>query len=182
MTRTQIGGKYDIRDTSLFTLKQQLQAANIVVSHPLADKIVSAQNGQSYAFDPKHMNFYDVETDYYHCIATSDFHTVNNTFLAEKGYLGSSAALEICIAMVHSKPIVLLYEPVYKHGLDVTLVKIIAHNLPKIYVNFLPALDSAKLQAFVRALPKTQTYHITASQRRYCLAAVDKLFATIRQG
>lgn len=88
IARTQIGGEYDERDLSLFDLKRKFKDANIEVTYPASEGITHTLDGRGYAFDPRDTSFFDVETDYYCSIANSDFHTVNNRFLQNLGYIG----------------------------------------------------------------------------------------------
>jgi hypothetical protein len=122
---TQIGGKYHRDDRSVFVLKRRLQDVSIAVSHPIADEIVALDQDHGYAFDPTIQSFYDVEKDYYHSIATSDFHVVCNRFCSELGYLGDSVALEIAYAMLWQRPIILLYPPRPKPGLDPYILRLL---------------------------------------------------------
>lgn len=110
--RTQVGGKYSTFDSSVFKLKRTLIAAGISVSHPIADRILSTEDGRNYAFDSAITSFSAVEHDYYKSISNSSFHTVCNVFMEHRGYVGRSAALEVCYAMLASRPIIMLHAPV----------------------------------------------------------------------
>ena len=178
-TSTQIGGKYHQDDVSLFQLKQHLQVAGIRVSHPIADSIITTKDGQGYAFDPTRLTFYDVEKDYYHEIATSDFHTVNNTFVDQYGYLGESAALEIGHAMIHAKPIVLRYPIVLKAGLDAQVAAVINNNADRFHIKNLLKMTIDEIREFTVRLPTTCEYKLNKAVQAYLQQSIKKLFAAI---
>ena len=177
---TQIGGKYHKDDNSLFRLKKMLQSVGIAVSHPIADQIVYSDNGQGFAFDPTKMSFYEVEADYYNSIATSDFHTVNNTFLADKGYVGESAALEMAYAMSHQRPIVVMYPLRLKEGLDDTLKSLLLQRENLIEVRNMHDMASGVIRNTCIDLGgRAVDYGLTKDEENFVIGNVKRLFAGI---
>lgn len=177
---TQIGGKYHKDDDRLFRLKKILQAADVSVSHPIADRIVYSQDGQGYAFDPSKTSFHDVETDYYNSIATSDFHTVNNVFLSNEGYIGESAALEMAYAMLYRRPIVIMHPPRFKQGLDTVLEDILKNRQSKFEVRNMHSLEPEAVRALCSDLRgRSIDYVISPNETELVLDKVKQLFLSI---
>jgi len=182
LASTQIGGKYHKDDNSLFRLKKILQSARVVVSHPIADQILYSNKGQGFAFDPTKTSFYEVETDYYNSIATSDFHTVNNTFLSYRGYIGESAALEMAYAMSHHKPIIVMYPLRLKDSLDTALENLLLsrENCIKVHDMHELSLDAVK-DVCLAAYGRTIDYGLTADEEDFIADRVKRLFAEIEK-
>src|SRR5437867_4456689 len=111
LARTQIGGKYDVGDSTIFQLKKRLQSLGLEVRHPVSNKIIKTIDNRGFAFDPTQISFFEVEVDYYKSISNCDFHTVNNRFQDDKGYLGESASLEIGYAILKGKQVLLMHPP-----------------------------------------------------------------------
>lgn len=179
---TQIGGKYHKDDDSLFHLKEILRSAGIAVSHPIADRIMYSNNGQGFAFDPAQMSFYEVEKDYYDSIASSDFHTVNNVFLEDKGYVGESAALEMAYAMTHHKPVVIMYPIHLKDSLDGGLKKILLERVDRIEVHNMHKMEPDTIKTACQALRgRLVDYGLPASEERFVADKVRQLFVDIKE-
>lgn len=177
---TQIGGKYHQDDDGLFRLKKKLQSIGVAVSHPIADQIVYSDNGQGFAFDPTKTSFFEVETDYYNSIAASDLHTVNNTFLANKGYVGESAALEMAYAMSYQRPIVVMYPLRLKEGLENALKRLLLRRESLVEVRNMHEMESEAVKDVYLALRgQTVDYGLTSDEKGIIADRVKQLFAEI---
>lgn len=181
VARTQIGGKYDKSDLSLFDLKRRLTHAGVEVIYPASEGIVATVDGRGYTFDPRVTSFFDVETDYYKSIATSDFHTVNNRFLAKLGYIGASAALEMAYAMLHNQPIVTMHRPELAASVDPVCAEIIAQRQDLLHVYDMATMDAGEVAAVAAALKDERVnYNIPAHIGHMVLERVDLLFQEIK--
>lgn len=180
--KTQIGGKYHRDDPTIFTLKWHLQSAQVIVTHPLADAIIASDQEHGYAFDPKVHSFYDVELDYYCSMATSNFHTVCNRFGGNLGYIGGSASLEIMYAMLHSRPIVLLYPPTLRVEADSFTKEFLRQRLALVQVINLLQLDVESLVAFVNSIRESSTnYSVDQDAAHEIRERVRKLFGALHE-
>lgn len=164
---TQIGGKYQADNTSLFVLKHKLEDAGIKVTHPLNDEFTYNEVGESLTFDPHVWTMYDVVLSYFESISTSDFHIISNEANGIKGYIGETAALEIMYAMLKRKPIILLHAPKFKDSLDTFTKQIISTRLNKMMISNLIELDETDLTEFLNNLREPVNYVI--SQREETL-------------
>jgi len=179
---TQVGGKYDALDDSVFRLKHHLESAGIKVTHPLADRIVAVGEGANFAFDPSQQSFYEVESHYYHSIATSDFHTVCNRFVDTVGYVGESGALEICYAMLLSRPIVLLYPPSLKPSIDSDVKRIVDEQASRLLISNLFEHSGPTLVEFIRgSIPRSVIYRLATRDRLVIQRAVRRLFDSLSE-
>ena len=182
MPRTQIGGKYDQADLSLFALKRTMVDAGIDVACPASEGIVCTIAGRGYTFDPRTVSFYEVETDYYHSIATSDFHTVNDRFLSVAGYIGASAALEMTYAMLHNKPILLMYPPVLAETVDPACADIIQDRIGMLHIHDLTTMRREEIASLGNSLAEQQPdYGLDKYAGEVIMAQVDRLFLEIQQ-
>lgn len=181
MSRTQIGGKYCEEDSSVFALKARFQRIGIEVTHPLSDRIWYTKNGRGYNFDVANMTFLDVETDYYRSLRSCDFHVVNNRYINELGYVGGSASLEMMYAMLHYKPILLIYEPRYASGLDRARVELLNSRRALLRVHDVDRIDDESLLDLVRDLERSPVdYGIDRATGDMARAQVDRFFDDIR--
>ena len=183
LARTQIGGKYDRSDSSVFDLKRQFAALDVHVSHPMSDEIISTVDGRGFTFDPGKISFLDVETDYYESIRTSSFHTVNNRFGDDLGYVGGSASLEIAYAMVQHKPILLMHPPRYAASANPLCIEILAAREDLLRVHDLSLMDDEEAASVVRAVAEIQSvdYGLSLEARQFVMGQVDALFDQIRE-
>lgn len=181
IARTQIGGKYDKSDASVFALKRRMQEAGLEVTHPMSDSIISTVDGRGYTFDPTKITFLEVETDYYDSIATSDFHTVNNRFGADMGYIGGSASLEMAYAMVKYKPILLMHQPRYSDSADPLCIEILTEHQDLLNIHDLSTMDTREILNIVESLKGQHVdYDLSSTMGDMVLRQVDALFDNIR--
>lgn len=180
--KTQIGGKYDPSNTTLFDLKKHLQRMGISVTHPLADQMVSSVNGQGYAFDITKVSFYDVEKDYYNSIRTCTFHIVNNQFMENKGYLGQSASLEIAYAIVYERPIILLFPMCFAPSANTFIIGVLKQNKHLFEVNnLLECKLEDNLNFFHNLKNKKIKYCVTEREKKEILRQVEQLFTSLKK-
>lgn len=181
-TNTQIGGKYDKADSSIFELKKRFMGVGIHVSHPMSDEIISTVDGRGFTFDPVKQSFLEVEEDYYKSIAASDFHTVNNRFLGNLGYVGGSASLEMAYAMVKRRPILLMHNPSYAESADPFCVSILTEREDLLRIHDLSSADDESILRTVDSLKDREVdYRISAEVGSVILGQVDDLFRNIRE-
>ena len=181
LARTQIGGKYDKADQSLFGLKKNLQAAGVEVTYPASEGIVCTIDGRGYTFDPRTTSFFDVETDYYRSIAASDFHTVNNRFLRKMGYIGASAALEMTYAMLNGKPILLMHPPEFAPSVEPFCAEVLNQRSELLHVHNMAEMSSDAIAEIAGALKGQEVdYGINRQIGGMVLARVDQLFQEIQ--
>ena len=131
MLTTQLGGKFSIEDSGLFILKKVLVDAGINVSYPTGDSIVTVQNGIPLTFNPKteHRSFYEIEIAYLKSIKDSDIHIIHNKHLDNFGYIGESASVELAYALVHNKPVCLMYPPTFSDKVHNSIKQVINKNV-----------------------------------------------------
>ena len=94
VARSQVGGKYSQRNSSLFRVKDILGKKNVEIRHPIGDRLYETPD-RMVAFDPElcGRTFYEIEIDYYGCLRDCDFHVVANELQGAPGYIGSSAGI-----------------------------------------------------------------------------------------
>lgn len=180
---TQLGGKYSKEDQGLFDLKARLMDAGIHVAFPMYDKIVTEQNGIELTFDPSKegMSFYEAELRYLRAIRNNPVHFIHNKFREDLGYIGESASVEMAYAMVHNRPIVLLYPPQFSPKAPVIVQDIVAANTGLLHVARIDQMEASEIREF--ALQATQTptqYDITVEQELEVMRTVDKLLDSYR--
>lgn len=181
IAKTQIGGKYDKSDSSVFELKRTMQESGIEVTHPMSDSIISTVDGRGYTFDPTKITFLDVETDYYDSIANSDFHTVNNRFGENLGYIGGSASLEMAYAMVKRKPILLMHPPTYSTSAEPEVINLLTERQDQLYIHDLSSMQSEDIQSIVESIKDHEVdYNLSDVLGQMVLDRVDVLFENIR--
>jgi len=181
IARTQIGGKYDEAELSLFDLKRRLEAADVEVTHPSSDGIVCTVDGRGYTFDPSTTSFFDIETDYYRSIAESDFHTVNNRFLRNMGYIGASAALEMTYAMLHGRPILLMHQPDFAPSVEPFCAETISERADLLHVHDMASMDTAAIAEAASSIKAHGVnYNLSAKVGSWVLSRVDQLFEEIQ--
>lgn len=178
--RTQIGGKYDASDSTLFTLKQRLKNAGVEVTHPLLDQIVTTVEGRGYAFDLTKTSFLEVEIDYYNSIETCDFHIVNNRFHDNLGYLGGSASLEIAYAMLKCKPIVLMHPPHFTKSTLPLAIDLLTKKQHLLYVYDLSIMNTEAIKRVISFLKCQKIdYGLSNAMKDSIIAQVNHLLKEI---
>jgi hypothetical protein len=173
---TQVGGKYSPDDDSVFQVKRHLVAAGIMVAYPMLDYIHSTVGDFHFAFDPMMQSFARVEERYYAAIRSSSFHTVANVFRGQAGYVGNSAALEICAAMAAERPIISLHPIKLQGHVDGEIAKILEHRAQAICVVNLLDLPVARVHDSVTSsLECADGYELSSTERRMVSRKVQKL-------
>ncbi len=168
MKRTQVGGKY-VNGSAVFSLKNELVNAGILVRHPILDSVVGSLEGVGVAFDSEQWSFEEVEADYYRSIADCDFHAVGNWIPGHPGYLGKNAAVEVAHAMILGKPILFSHEISLSNSLDPAIAATIISNRKKfVYVE---SFDASGVGQALIDLPDDRV--------AYCLKSED--FAIVSQ-
>lgn len=181
IAETQIGGKYDQKDQSLFALKRRMQAAGVGVKYPTSDGIVCTIDGRGYTFDPTTTSFFEVETDYYRSIAETDFHTVNNRFLRNMGYIGASAALEMTYAMLNRKPILLMHKPAFAPSVEPFCAEVISERADLLHVHDMAAIGTEEIVEAVDSIKDNDVdYKLSAKMGSLVLSRVEQLFEEIQ--
>jgi hypothetical protein len=179
--RTQVGGKYHPSDSSVFRVKRVLTGLGVQVSHPIADELQVVGNERSLAFDPAEQSFLDVETHYYDCIRTCDFHTVCNRFQTDLGYLGGSASLEMAYAMCHRRPILLLHPVLIADSVDNFVRGFLKERLSLVTTHDLLTNDSSMNTAALAALVTgTYDYRVPESEHQRIESHVEELLAGLK--
>lgn len=172
--RTQVGGKYSPDDDSVFRVKRILQAAGVLVRHPMADRVVG-QIGEVYcAYDTRRFTFLEIEADYYTCLADCHFHVVSNLASNVKGYVGESAAIEIGYALLQQRPIWLLHKPIFGARVDADLREIVAGRERQMLVRDLLGMDTSAVR---RQASELQGY---APDYRLSVAEAKAIYARVR--
>jgi hypothetical protein len=161
MHATQIGGKYSTLNPLLFSLKRHLIDAGYLVSHPIGDCILKQENDVALSFDPVELGktFYEVELDYYHAIKTNPFHVVCNAFNGVNGYLGESAAIEICYAMQHDKHVIMLFPPLFAETIPNEIKVILKKCSPAISVARLDQMPLGDIAGFIEGILEANQLH-----------------------
>lgn len=181
LAETQIGGKYDATDSSIFALKHKLQSVGVRVTHPISDRIISTIEGRGYTFDSSQVSFLDVETDYYRSIAASDFHTINNRFHADLGYVGGSTSLEMTYAMLHRKPILLMHHLQFAASADQACVDIITEREQLLHIYNISTMALAEIQEVVINVKGREVdYDLSRALGEMIMSKVNALFDHIR--
>ena len=148
--KTQISGKFSAEDNGMFLLKRKLEQAGITVEFPFGDKIVGIYKNIPVTFVPtKKRSFYDVELAFFAAIRTNLVHIVHNKHEKRLGYIGESASIESAYAVLHRKPIILLYHPKFSNQVPQCVRKLMRQNIDKLFVARLDMLSGNRLAAFV---------------------------------
>lgn len=182
LANTQIGGKYDKADSSVFDLKRRFESIDVSVSHPMSDEIISTVDGRGFTFDPDKISFLDVETDYYESIRTSTFHTVNNRFRDDLGYIGGSASLEMAYAMSRRKPILLMHPPRYAATVDPMCIEILTEREDLLHIGDISTMSDAEAVDEVMTVMEKSSidYGMSEHAQAFVMNQVDILFDQIR--
>lgn len=139
-----------MEDTGLFTLKKKFVEAGIEVQFPFGDKIIGEYKGIPVTFTlSRKRSFYDVELAFFRAIRKNPVHIVHNKYGRDHGYVGKSASMEIAYAILHHRPIVLLYRPAYSDSVPVPVKKLIRVNTRRFTVKRIDLLGAKELYACI---------------------------------
>lgn len=159
--KTQLGGKFSKQEQGLFELRTKLIDAGIEVEFPFNDGIVGVHNGIEVTFIPtESRSFYDVEIEFFSAIKNNSIHIVHNKFVEKVGYIGESASIELAYALLHNKPVVLLYEPVFSDKVPEILQNTIRKNLSKVNVKRLDLMEKEELINYLSQITGMQYNYI----------------------
>lgn len=148
--KTQISGKFSKEDAGVFQLKKKLECIGITVEFPFGDKIVATHKGVPVTFKPtKRRSFYDVELAFFAAIKTNPIHVVHNKHGGQHGYIGESTSIETVYALLHAKPIVMLYSPVFSEKVPKCVQKLLHLNEGKFFIARVDTLSDKNLSAFM---------------------------------
>jgi hypothetical protein len=174
----QIGGKFTVLDNGIFVLKRALLAAGVDVSHPLGDSIKTNVSGMSLSIDLDTVGFslFDLEIDYLRHIAQSSLHIVHNKVGTDIGYVGESAAVEICYAILKNRNICLLHKPIYSSSVPRVLTDILELRQSTFHVKRIDLLEGDVLLNAVSQLSQSEPHYnlnpseVQAIKRQVCLS------------
>lgn len=148
--RSQLSGKLSSEDTGLFALKKKLVEAGIEVQFPFGDRIIGEYKGIPVTFTPnRKRSFYDVELAFFQVIRKNPVHIVHNRYGGNRGYIGKSASTEIAYAILHHRPIVMLYRPVCSDGVPAPIKKLIMANARRFTIKRIDLLEAKKLHTCI---------------------------------
>ena len=150
LIQSQLSGKLSVRDTGLFTLKKKLVEAGIEVQFPFGNKIIGEHKGIPVTFIPsRKRSFYDVELAFFRAIRENPVHIVHNRYGENRGYIGKSASTEVAYAILHHKPIVMLYRPACSDSVPTPINKLIKVNSRRFIVKKIDLFGTEELYAYI---------------------------------
>src|SRR3989344_2356242 len=144
--KTQISGKLSKDDDGVFRLKEKLVGAGITVEFPFGNKIVTTHKGIPVTFKPtRERSFYDVELAFFSAIRTNPVHVVHNKHGRQRGYIGESASIEISYALLHEKPVMMLYTPVFSAKVPECVRELMRQNGDKFFIARIDTFSNSQL-------------------------------------
>lgn len=150
LIRSQLSGKLSAEDTGLFALKKKLLEAGIEVQFPFGDRIIGEYKGIPVTFAPnRKRSFYDVELAFFQAIRNNPVHIVHNRYGRNRGYIGKSASMEIAYAILHHRPIIMLYRPVCSESVQAPVKKLIKANFRRFVIKRIDLLGTEALHACI---------------------------------
>lgn len=183
MINTQLGGKFSKEENGLFDLRRHLINAGINVQFPFNDGIIGEYNGIGVTFIPTpERTFYDIETEFFHAIKTNPIHIVHNKFKDQLGYIGESASIELGYAIIHNRPIVLLYPPILSDKVSPIIRDLLTRNIDLIKVERLDMLGTEELNTFIsETLSKPVEYIIGVNDEVEIMKIIDALLSSYKE-
>lgn len=178
---TQLGGSYRPNNHALFAVKKKLQAAGILVRHPMTEELVT--DGQkTYGYNPEAWSHEEVELDQLGAIATCDVHVVCNELDDNKGHIGVDTARCLLYALLKGKPIVLLHKPVFDQKVDKRTAKIIRAREAGFLIIDLQQQKPKKIQSVLGAASSNRThYDLSQAEREFIQKRVQKHIKDLTQ-
>lgn len=123
---TQIGGKYNRKDSGVFELKNVLERLGIRINYPAGDGIISDQKDFAVtSAEEQGQSFNEVEMGFLRSIKETPIHIIYNKFGDNEGYIGESASIELLYAVAHNKPVILIRKPVYAESVPSQIQEIL---------------------------------------------------------
>lgn len=180
---TQLGGKYSREDQGLFELKAALKAAGINVMFPMNDQIVAEHNGIELTFDPEKegLSFYDAEVMYLSAIRNNPVHIIHNKFKEDLGYIGQSASVEMTYAILHDRPVVLLYPPRFSDKAPAIVQDIVARNAGLLHVARIDSMEPGELKNYIFGVAERPVqYDLDVKQEIEIMRTVDELLESYK--
>ncbi|OGZ58911.1 MAG: hypothetical protein A3B96_02175 [Candidatus Spechtbacteria bacterium RIFCSPHIGHO2_02_FULL_43_15b] len=148
--KSQLSGKFSKKDSGIFTLRKKLMKAGIEIEFPFSDGIVGEYKGIAMTFVPTpERTFYDVELAFFEAIRRNPVHIVHNKYDKDCGYIGESASVEIAYAILHSKPVVLLYKPTFSDKVQSAVKRLIETNISNLFIKRLDLLSKQKIATYL---------------------------------
>ncbi len=154
--KTQLGGKFSKLENGLFELKKKLESAGVIVEFPFNDGIIGQHNGIDVTFIPtEEKNFHSVEIDFFKAIKRNPIHVVHNKFVDQIGYIGVSASIEIAYAILHDKPILFLYKPMFSDSVNPYIKHLILRNVKAIRIKRIDDWRPEEVKNFIEDFTNT---------------------------
>lgn len=148
--KSQLSGKFSKKDSGIFALRKKLIKAGIEIQFPFSDGIVGEYKGISMTFVPTpERTFYDVELAFFGAIKRNPIHIVHNKHDKDYGYIGESASVEIAYAILHSKPVILLYQPTFSEKVPSAVKRLIETNTGNLFIKRLDLLSKQKMATYL---------------------------------
>mgnify|MGYP001565998805 CR=1 FL=1 len=148
--KTQLSGKFSKEDSGIFNLRKKLIKAGVEIQFPFGDKIVGEHKGIPITFIPSsERTFYDIELAFFEAMKTNVMHIVHNKHMEHYGYIGESTSIEMAYAILHNKPIILLYHPTYSIKVPLVIKKIVEDNINNFFIKRIDLLTAPKLIAYL---------------------------------
>ena len=165
--KTQISGKLSKDDDGVFQLKKKLEGAGITVEFPFGNRIATIHKGIPVTFKPtKERSFYDVELAFFSAIRTNPVHVVHNKYGKQRGYIGESASIEISYALLHERPVVMLYSPVFSDKVPECVQELMSQNEEKFFIARIDTFPNSQLLEFMEKIS-------VSSPARYVLCDIE---------
>src|ERR1022692_4986846 len=147
---SQLSGKFSKQDNKLFELRRKLIAAGVEVEFPFNDKIISEYKGIPITFIPTaDRTFYDIEIAFYQSIRKNPVHIVHNRFGEMEGYIGESVSIEIAYAILHNKPVILLFAPFFTEKVPLAIRALIETNCTNLFIQRIDLMSKVKLISYI---------------------------------
>lgn len=171
---TQLGGSYRPENHALFTVKKKLQAAEMLVRHPMNDEFI-VEGDQAYGYNPEAWSHEEVELDQLGSIATCDVHVVCNELAGNKGHIGADTARCMLYALLKAKPVVLLHKAHFDPEIDKRTLSLLRAKEPQFHVVDLQVMPPQEIQRVMRAIIRDDTnYDLTGTERGFIQTKVQK--------
>ena len=148
--KSQLSGKFSKKDSGIFALRKKLIKAGIEIEFPFSDGIVGEYKGIAMTFVPTpERTFYDVELAFFEAIRRNPIHIVHNKHDKDCGYIGESASAEIAYAILHGKPVVLLYKPTFSDKVHLAVKRLIETNISNLFIKMFDFLSKQKMATYL---------------------------------
>lgn len=171
---TQLGGSYRPDNHALFAVKKKLQAAEMLVRHPMTDDFI-IEGDQTLGYNPEAWSREEVELDQLGSIATCDVHVVCNELADNKGHIGPDTARCMLYALLRAKPVVLLHRAHFDSLIDTRTARILKTREARFHIVDLQTLPPQEVLRVMRAIIRDDTnYNLTQAEREFIQTRVQK--------